>query len=136
MTDQDEQRSGDKNRNPVAYGLGAAAGSFIVGTVALSVAIYLFGMDASDQQAFSGSEMDMFNVTSNAAFGMASAVVGLLMGLLGAVTAVGALVMGIGISFLGLAGAIIVAAGIIAGPILLATGVYVVIKRRYYPDVI
>ena len=120
----------------IAHGLGAAVGAFVVGTVGLSVAIYLTGGKHVTNSPVAVDEMGMFEVTSAAAFGVASAVVSLLMGLIGIVTATGAAIMGLAVGALGIAGAVIVGAGIVTGPVLLAIALFIVIKRRFYPDVI
>ncbi|MEM9840601.1 MAG: hypothetical protein AAF830_15790 [Pseudomonadota bacterium] len=130
----DAQPSGRGAR--IAHGLGAAVGAFVVGTIGLSVAIYLTGGESVANSPVAVDEMGMFEVTSAAAFGMASAVMSLLMGLIGAVTAAGAAIISLALGALGIAGALVVGAGIVTGPILLGIGLFVLIKRRFYPDVI
>ncbi|MEM1380143.1 MAG: hypothetical protein AAGH41_05915 [Pseudomonadota bacterium] len=126
----------DRRRSRIAYGLGAGVGAFVVGTVGLSLAIYLTGGETVAQSAVAVDEMGMFEVTSAAAFGVASVVISLVMGLIGLVTAAGTAVIGLAFGALGIAGAVVIGAGVVTGPILLAAALYIVIKRRFYPDVI
>lgn len=134
---KNEQDARDQSRGArIAHGLGAAVGAFFVGTIGLSVAIYVTGGDSVANSPVAVDEMGMFEVTSAAAFGVASAVMSLLMGLIGAVTATGAAILGLAVGALGIAGAIVIGAGFVTGPILLAIGLYILVKRRFYPDVI
>ncbi|NRA30178.1 MAG: hypothetical protein HRU11_07930 [Parvularculaceae bacterium] len=135
MNEMTKSKAEDR-RARVAHGLGAAVGAFVVGTIGLSVAIYVTGGETVAANGFTGDEMGMFEVTSSAAVGMAAAVIQLVMGLIGMITAMGAAIFGLAIGAIGIAGAVIVGAGIVTGPILLLAGLVILIKRRFYPDVI
>jgi len=126
----------NQRRARISHGLGAAVGAFVVGTIGLSVATYVAGGDAVAASGAAGNEMGMFELTSGAAIGMAAAVISLVMGLIGMITAMGAAIVGLAFGAVGIAGAVIVGAGIVTGPILLIAGLVVLIKRRFYPDVI
>ncbi|NNU16738.1 hypothetical protein HK107_10430 [Parvularcula sp. ZS-1/3] len=120
----------------IAHGLGAAVGAFMVATLGLSIAIYLTGDSSLAEAGLVPSEMGMFEVTSAAAYGIASAVMSLVMGLVGMVTAAGAAIIGLAVGAVGIVGAVVVGLGIITGPLLLVAGIGVLIKRRFFPDVI
>lgn len=135
MNEMTKTKSEDRQAK-VAHGLGAAVGAFVVGTIGLSVAIYVTGGQTAAANGFSGDEMGMFDVTTIAAVGMATAVIQLVMALIGMVTAMGTAIFGLAVGAIGIAGAVIVGAGIISGPILLLAGLVILIKRHFYPDVI
>lgn len=123
-------------RARVAHGLGAAVGAFLVGTLGLSIVIYVAGGDTVAASPAAVDEMKLFEVTSAAAFGVASAVVSLMMGLIGVITATGATLLSLALGALGIVGALVIGVGIVTGPILLAIAIGILLKRRFYPDVI
>ena len=123
-------------RPNIAHGLGAAVGAFLIGTLGIAVTIYLTGGETLADGGSSSGAMNLFEVTNAAAFSMASAVVGLVMGLIGMITATGAAIVGLAAGAAGVAGAVVVGLGVITGPLLLATAIGIVIKRRFFPDVI
>lgn len=120
----------------IAHGLGAAVGGFLVGTLAIAVTIYLTGGETVAQGTSGRADLSLFEVTNAAAFSMASAVVSLVMGLIGMVTAAGAAILGLAVGAAGVAGAVVVGLGVVTGPVLLAAAIGLVIKRRFFPDVI
>lgn len=135
MTDQ---RITDRSPRParIAHGLGAAVGAFFVGTLGIAITIYLTGGQALAEGTTPAADMSFFEVTNAAAFSMASAVVSLIMGLVGMITAAGAAIVGLAVGAVGIAGAIVVGLGVVTGPLLLAGAIGVLIKRRFFPDVI
>ncbi|MEE4208339.1 MAG: hypothetical protein V2I43_03620 [Parvularcula sp.] len=125
-----------KSPASIAYGLGAAVGTFFIATVAMAVAIYVTGSDHAGMQHAATSDFALFELTSSAAFSVASAVVSLVVGLIGLVTAAGATVMGLAVGALGVVGAVIVTVGMVSGPVLILFAIGILVKRRFFPDVI
>ncbi|GGY54145.1 hypothetical protein [Parvularcula lutaonensis] len=135
MTDKTDT-DGDAPRARIAHGLGAAVGAFLVGTLGLAVTFYITGHAAIGETAVAVEELSFLELTNAAAFGVASTVVSLLMGLVGMVTAAGAAIIGLAVGAVGIAGALVVGLGVITGPLLLAGAIGILIKRRFFPDVI
>ena len=120
----------------IAHGLGAAVGAFLVGTLGIAITIYLTGGEMLAEGSSGAADLSLFEVTNAAAFSMASAVVSLVMGLIGMITAAGAAILGLAVGAVGVAGAVVVGLGVVTGPLLLAAAIGIVIKRRFFPDVI
>lgn len=135
MTDSSQAKRPARQAK-IAHGLGAAVGAFFVGTLAIAVTIYLTGGEVLADSHAAPADMSIFEVTNAAAFSMASAVVSLVMGLVGMITAAGAAIVGLAVGAIGIAGAVVVGLGVITGPLLLAAAIGVLIKRRFFPDVI
>lgn len=135
MTDK-TQIERDVPRARIAHGLGAAVGAFLVGTLGLAVTFYITGDAAFGEGAMAQDQMNFFELTHAAAFGVASTVMSLLMGMIGMVTAAGAAIIGLAVGAVGIAGAVVVGLGVITGPLLLAAAIGLLIKRRFFPDVI
>lgn len=134
MTDSRTDRK--PSRAAIAQGLGAAVGSFLVGTLALSVIVTLTADRTLAEAGVVPGDLGMFEMTSGAAYGIASAVMALVMGLIGMITAGIAALFGLAIGAVGIAGAVVVGLGVVTGPILLVAGITILIKRRFFPDVI
>lgn len=125
-----------ERRARIAHGLGAAVGAFVVATIGLSIAIYLTGGETLASNDFAPHGMSFFEVTGQAAFGIASAVMSLVLGFVGVLTATVATIVSVALGALGIVGAVVVTAGVVTGPILMIGAIAILIKRRYFPDVI
>ncbi|MEM9810205.1 MAG: hypothetical protein AAF788_03170 [Pseudomonadota bacterium] len=123
-------------RSRIAHGAGAAVGAFIVATLGLAVGIYAMsqGSQLADLEAV--GSVDVFAVTSYAAFGVASAILGFVVGLFSLAGVTLAAFFSIVIGTLGLALGMLIAVGVITGPLLLIGAIVVLVRRRYYPDII
>lgn len=134
MTDEPEPR---KRSGPnFAHGLGAAVGAFIVATFGLSLGIVLMAGDGAAMPGLTVNDMGMVELTGAAAVGVASAVMSLVMGLLGLITAAAATLISLAAGAAGIVGAVIIGVGVLTGPLLLVGMIVVFIKRRFYPDII
>ncbi|MEO1042278.1 MAG: hypothetical protein AAFX52_08310 [Pseudomonadota bacterium] len=129
-TDVTEQRS------RMAHGAGAAVGAFVVVTVAISAVVYVMGLEVYAGGDAPLASVSFLDTTSAAAFGVASGVVSLVLGLFGVLIGTVAAMLSVAFGTLGLAAGFLVAAGVFAGPVLLVAAIAVVVKRRYFPDVI
>lgn len=105
-------------------------------TLSLVIAAYRFGEGVVYIDGRTISDLSLMEVTGGAAAGA----VGLVVGLGAALLALAAAVLATGLSLilatLGVGLGIFVTIGVVSGPILLAIIIGVLIKRRYYPDVI
>ena len=110
--------------------------TFLVLTVGLTAAAYSFG----DGYVWIGdrtiSDMNPFEVTGASAAGAAGLVVGLGAVIVALLAALVATALSLAVGLLGAGLGLFVAIGVATGPILLAVIVGVLVKRRYYPDVI
>jgi hypothetical protein len=131
-----DSQANNSNGARVAHGLGAAVGTFFVATVAMAVGIYVGGGEDLAQRSAGADEFALFELTSSAAFSVASAVMSLIFGLVGFVTAAGAAVIGLAVGALGIAGAVVVTVGMVTGPVLILLAAGLLVKRRFFPDVI
>ena len=117
--------------------VGKATGlTFLLLTVGLTAAAYSFG----DGHVWIGdrtiSDMNPFEVTSASAVGAAGLVVGLGAVIVALLAALVATVLSLALGLLGAGLGLFVTVGVATGPILLAVIIGVLVKRRYYPDVI
>jgi hypothetical protein len=135
MTTVKQNNSQDRAAR-MAHGLGAAVGTFIVATVAMAIGIYLTGGNGTEVASGSQDPLTFFSATNEAAFGVASAVMALVMGLVGLVTAAGTAIVSIALGAFGIVGAVVITAGVVTGPILLVAAVVILVRRRFFPDVI
>ncbi|MEM0929013.1 MAG: hypothetical protein AAGI89_06960 [Pseudomonadota bacterium] len=123
-------------RSRIAHGAGAAVGAFMIVTFAISVVVYATG---SEIYAGAGSALaapSFLDATSAAAFGVASGVVSLVLGMFGVLFGTVAAMLSVAFGAFGLMAGFVVAAGVFAGPLLLVAAIAVLVKRRYFPDVI
>jgi hypothetical protein len=121
-----------KRRAGVLLGVGVFAGL----TAAFTFAAYHFG----DGVVFIGertiSDMTFFEVTGASAMGVAGVAVGLTAAGLALAAALIAGLISIVVAVLGLGLGLFVTLGFVMGPVLLAVIVGILVKRRYWPDVI
>ena len=114
----------------------AAGVVFALTTACLTVAAYQFG----EGQVWIGdrtiSDMNVFEVTGASAAGAAGLFAGLGAAVIALIAALAATVLSLGLAvFVGGLG-VFFALGVVTGPVLLAVVCGVLVKRRYYPDVI
>ncbi|MEM7739783.1 MAG: hypothetical protein AAF225_03165 [Pseudomonadota bacterium] len=124
------------HRSRIAHGAGAAVGAFVVVTVAISAVVYVMGLDIYAGGEAPLASVSFLDTTSAAAFGVASGIVSLVFGLFGVLIGTVAAMLGVAFGTLGLAAGFLVAAGVFAGPVLLVIAIGLMVKRRYFPDVI
>lgn len=125
-----------KQRSRIAHGAGAAVGAFMIVTFAISLVVYTTG-----NSVFAGSEVavgtpNFLDTTGTAAYGVASGVVSLVFGIFGVLFGTVAAMLSVAFGAFGLVVGFVLAAGIFAGPVLLVGAIAVLVKRRYFPDVI
>ena len=110
--------------------------AFALTTACLTVAAYQYG----DGHVWIGdrtiSDMNLLEVTGASAAGVAGLVAGLGAMVVALIAAVIATVLSLAVAVLVGGLGVFFALGVATGPILLAVFVGVLIKRRYYPDVI
>ncbi|MBB4658275.1 hypothetical protein [Parvularcula dongshanensis] len=113
-------------------------GSVVFGilTVTLIVAAYRFGEGVVYIDGRTISDLSFLEVTGGAAAGAAGVLVGLGAALVGLVAAVLATVLSLALATVGVGFGLFLTLGVVTGPILLAVIIGVLIKRRYWPDVI
>jgi hypothetical protein len=135
MTEQQRQPTSNR-RSDIAKGAGAAVGTFIVATIALALVVTLTGNTGLVEGGEVAAKGGFVEITSAAAFSIASAVMSLVMAVVSFVTAAGATVLSIAFGAAGIIGAAVIGIGILTGPVLLIGAIAILIKRRFFPDVI
>ncbi|WP_031554435.1 hypothetical protein [Parvularcula oceani] len=121
-----------RHKAPVTVG----AAIFAILTVSLTVAAYRFGEGVVYIDGRTISDFSLFEVTGGAAAGVVGLVIGLGAALVAIAAALIATVLSLGVAALGVGFGLFVTLGVVTGPILLALIIGVLIKRRYWPDVI
>lgn len=116
--------------------MGPMAAAFVLLTVATVVAAYRFGEGVVYIGDRTISDFNLFEVTGGAALGVLGMAAGLVAAALGAVTALMATIVSVAMGALGIVIGTLVVVGMVTGPILLVAVLGVLIKRRYWPDVI
>lgn len=110
--------------------------AFTIVTAVAAAAAYRFGDGVIYLQDRTISELTFFEVTGGVAMGVVAAVFGLGAAAIGAVGALVAAIIGASFGLFGLVLGGIVLIGVVTGPVLLITIIAILIKRRYWPDVI
>ncbi|MCQ8184187.1 hypothetical protein [Parvularcula maris] len=123
-------------RTQMARGAGAAVGTFIIATVALALTVTLTGNTELVHGGEAAAGQGFIQMTSAAAFSIASAVMSLVMASVSFVTAAGATVLSLAFGAAGIVGAAVVGLGVVTGPVLLIAAIVILVKRRFFPDVI
>lgn len=139
MTEKDHGEAGRANRfsKTQKYAIfGPVLAAFAIVTSAAVMAAYRFGEGVIHLQGRTISELTFFEVTGGAAMGILGAVAGLGIAAVGAVGTLAAAMIGASIGIFGLILGSVVAIGVVTGPILLVTVVAILIKRKFWPDVI
>lgn len=113
-----------------------ALGTFAALTGVLVVAAYQFGEGIVFFNDRTISDMNFLEVTGGAALGALGAVVAIVLAAVSAILAVITAAIGVSVGTLGVVVALFVAVGVVTGPVLLIGIVAMMIKRRYWPDVI
>lgn len=116
--------------------LKAAGVLFALTTACLTVAAYRYGEGHVWIGDRTISDMNVLEVTGASAAGAAGLIAGLGAAVVALLAAVLATVLSVGVAVLVGGFGVFFALGVATGPILLAIFVGVLIKRRYYPDVI
>ena len=109
---------------------------FLTLTIGLTAAAYSFGEGYVWIGDRTISDMNPFEVTGASAAGAAGLVVGLGAVIVALLAALVATALSLAVGLLGAGLGLFVAVGVATGPILLAVVIGILIKRRYYPDVI
>ena len=109
---------------------------FAVLTVGLTVAMYQFGDGVVWVGDRTVSDMNPFEVTGAGAAGAAGLVVGVGALIVALVAALIATIASVAVALLGTGVGLFFAMGFALGPIFLAVILGVLIKRRYWPDVV
>lgn len=109
---------------------------FAILTAGVTIAAYRFGEGVIYLNDRTISDMNMFEVTGGAAVGVLGIIAGLAATIVGAVVALAATILGLSVGALGLALGVVVTVGVLTGPILLIGLIIVLVRRRYWPDVI
>lgn len=117
-------------------GLKASGAVFVLLTVSATVLAYRYGEGVVFVGDRTISELGFLEVTGASAAGVAGLAVGLGAAALAIVAALLAAALSVVLAVLGVGLGLFVTLGVVTGPILLAVIVGVLIKRRYYPDVI
>lgn len=130
-----ESRERTSNRNSWTL-MGPVAAAFAIVTVAAAIAAYRFGEGVVYIGERTISDLNVFEVTGGAALGVLGAIAGVGAAGVGAIAALVATIVGVSVGVLGLALGTLIVIGVVTGPILLVTMIGVLIKRRYWPDVI
>lgn len=139
MTEEEKttpQSASKRDRRRKVAVFGPALAAFSIATGAAAMAAYRFGEGVIYVGDRTISDLTFFEVTGNAALGVLGAVIALAAAAVGAVGALIATIVGVSVGFLGLVLGAVVAIGVVTGPVLLVTLVAILIKRRYWPDVI
>lgn len=116
--------------------LGPITAAFAIVVSAAVVAAYRFGEGVVYIGDRTISDMNMFEVTGGAAVGVFGALIGLGAAAIGAVATLIAGIVGLLVGTLGMAVGFVIAAGVLTGPVLLVGLAVILVKRRYWPDVI
>lgn len=110
--------------------------AFVVLTAGAVVAAYRFGEDVVFIGERTISDFSVWEVTGGAALGVLGAFVGLGAAAISAVAALVVAIVGSAVAVFGVALGAVVAIGVVTGPLLLIGLLAVIIKRRFWPDVI
>ena len=108
---------------------------FLVLTIGIMITASLFA-DAIQVNGHTAADLNPIELTGASAAGAAGLVVGLGAIIVALLAALVATALSLAVGLLGAGLGLFLAVGIATGPILLAVIVGVLIKRRYYPDVI
>ena len=123
-------------RSRVLARLKVAGVLFAVTTACFTVAAYQYGEGHVWIGDRTISDLNVLEVTGASAAGVAGLIAGLGAAVVAVIAALIATVLSVGIAVLVGGLGIFFALGVATGPILLAIFVGVLVKRRYYPDVI
>jgi len=115
---------------------GPVLAAFGIVTLASAVAAYRFGEGVIHIEGQTFSDLTFFEVTGGAALSVLGAVFALAAAGVGAVGALVMAVIGASVGVFGLAIGAVVVIGVVTGPVLLVTVAAILIKRRFWPDVI
>lgn len=110
--------------------------AFALVVSAAVIAAYRFGEGVVYIGERTISEMNFIEVTSGTALGVLGALFGVVAAAVGAVLALCAAIIGAVVGAVGVVFGGLVVIGILTGPVLLAVMIGMMIKRRYWPDVI
>lgn len=133
-TDEDRKRQQRRNHALVLVLPGLAVFGGL--TAAVIVAAYRFGEDVVYIGDRTISDFTFLEVTGGAALGVVGAFVGLGAAAISAVAALVMTLVGGAMAVFGVALGAVVVVGVVTGPILLVMVLGVLIKRRFWPDVI
>ncbi|MEO1658356.1 MAG: hypothetical protein AAFR65_11580 [Pseudomonadota bacterium] len=123
-------------RSRIAHGAGAAVGAFMIVTLAISVVIYATGGEVYASTEPTIGSFSFLDTTGAAAFGVASGVVSLVFGVFSVLFGTVAAMLSVAFGAFGLIAGFLLALGVFAGPVLLVGAIGVMVKRRFFPDVI
>ncbi|WP_147303792.1 hypothetical protein [Parvularcula marina] len=116
--------------------IGPVTAAFALVVTAAAVAAYRFGEGIVYIGDRTISEMNFVEVTGGAALGVLGALASVGAAGLGAVVALVATIVATAMGALGVALGSLLVIGFVSGPILLVVVIGILIKRRYWPDVI
>lgn len=116
--------------------MGPLTAAFALVVSAAVIAAYRFGEGVVYIGERTISEMNFIEVTSGTALGVLGALIGVVAAAVGAVLALIAAIIGAVVGATGVILGGLVVIGIVTGPVLLVVMIGMVIKRRYWPDVI
>ncbi|WOI54011.1 hypothetical protein [Parvularcula sp. LCG005] len=116
--------------------LGPIVTAFSLIVAAAAVIAYRFGEGVIYINDRTISELNALELTSGAAVGIVGAFIGVGAAAVGALVTLVAGVLSVGFGAFGIVVGMIVALGVVTGPILLIGLIGILIKRRYWPDVI
>lgn len=111
-------------------------GGFILAATALVVSAFKLGQGVLTVDREVSAHFSVWEVTSGAAMGVITSVIGLGAAVVGAVSALAAGIVAAVAAVFGGAAAIVVICGMVLGPLLLLGLIAILIKRRFWPDVI
>ncbi len=111
-------------------------GAFVTVTAMAVFAAYRFGEGIIYIDDRTVSQLSLYELTGGAALGIIAAVAGVGVALVGAIATLVTAIIGLSVGALGLAIGAIIVIGVVTGPLLLIGFIAMLIKRRYWPDVI